>query len=85
MGELEKLLESARHAPNNVRVNDACRLAELVGFERKRQVGSHIRFKHPGIRDNNACAITISARKDGKVPNYQIKQLLGIIEDYELA
>jgi predicted RNA binding protein YcfA (HicA-like mRNA interferase family) len=47
MAKRDKLLEKARQAPNGLRFDELCKLAELYGFQFQRQRGSHHIYKHP--------------------------------------
>lgn len=74
MGQIDKLIERARRAPNQVRFSDAVRLAEAHGFVHVRTRGSHTMLKrtgHPRL---------LNLQNDGgHVPAYQIRQLLAAI------
>ena len=84
MAEWEKLLQQARNSPNNTRFRDLCKLAELAGFIKIRQRGSHIWFYHPDISDSYDCGITLQEGRDGKAKPFELRQLLGRIENYDL-
>lgn len=75
MGRIDKLIERARVAPNQVRFSDAVRLAEAHGFVHVRTRGSHTMFKragHPKL---------LNLQNDGgRVPAYQVRQLLAAID-----
>ncbi|MBE9048103.1 type II toxin-antitoxin system HicA family toxin [Pleurocapsales cyanobacterium LEGE 10410] len=79
MGKKDKLLNKAKNSAANLRFNDLIKLAELCGFEKKRQKGSHVIMKHKthdifmNFQDNN-----------GDAKPYQVKQLLKEIDDYNL-
>ncbi|MDF1523078.1 MAG: type II toxin-antitoxin system HicA family toxin [Trueperaceae bacterium] len=74
MGKVDKLLERARLAPNQVRFADAVRLAEAHGFVHVRTRGSHTMFKHARQR------MLLNLQNDaGHVPAYQVRQLLATI------
>ena len=86
MTEWDKLLEQARNSPNNMRFTDLCKLAELAGFiRRKGRRGSHLLFHHPGIADAYDSAIPLQEGHSGKSKPYQVKQLLDLIEGYNLG
>ena len=84
MTEWEKLLEQARNSPNNTRFADACKLAELAGFIRMRQKGSHIWFFHPKINNYFDRGISLQEGNNGKAKAYELRQLLSRIERYNL-
>lgn len=79
MARKEKLLKKAKRSTTNFRFNDLIKLAELCGFELKRQRGSHVIMKHKthdifmNIQDKN-----------GNAKPYQVKQLLKEIDEYNL-
>ena len=63
----------------NVRFADLIRLAEAFGFELKRISGSHHVFAHPGIPEQlNLQDVA------GQAKPYQIRQLLRLVERYNL-
>jgi hypothetical protein len=74
MGRIDKLIERARLAPNQVRFADAVRLAEAHGFVHVRTRGSHTMFKRTGR------PTLLNLQDDsGQVPAYQVRQLLAAI------
>ncbi|MGF1670564.1 MAG: type II toxin-antitoxin system HicA family toxin [Balneolaceae bacterium] len=79
MGRKDKLLNKAKRSTANFRFKDLINLAELSGFELKRQKSSHVIMKHKthdlfmNFQDNN-----------GDAKPYQVKQLLKYIDDYNL-
>ena len=81
MGNLEKLYRKALSAPNNLDFGELCALAEGAGFVlRKGKSGSsHSVYKHPLISE----LLTLQSRS-GKAKPYQVRQLLGLIEEHEL-
>jgi hypothetical protein len=81
MGNTHKLFEKAKKSPNNFLFNEACALAEGVGFvlRRKKSGSSHHIYKHPGV------PYIMNLQPVGKKAKpYQVKQLVGYIEDYDL-
>jgi predicted RNA binding protein YcfA (HicA-like mRNA interferase family) len=64
---------------NNVRFDDACRLVEGFGFVLARVRGSHHVFAHPTIPE----LINLQDAK-GQAKPYQLRQLLRIVERYNL-
>ena len=79
MGQKEKLLNKARSSAANFRFNDLIKLAELCGFKKTRQKGSHVIMRHKtydlfmNFQDHN-----------GDAKPYQVGQLLQDIDDYNL-
>jgi hypothetical protein len=74
MSKADKLLESVRNNPKNVRFLDAVKVAESF-FGSPRIVGSHHVFTCPsGLRVN------LQPGKDGKAKGYQVEQLLEAID-----
>ena len=59
----------------NIRFADLKNLLYALGFEFKRQRGSHVGYYHPGVH----ARISIQPTKDGKAKPYQVKQLREII------
>jgi hypothetical protein len=81
MTAFEKLLDKICRNPRDVRFEDACKVAEMLGFERQPSGGgSHMRFKRLGeITQLNF------QNRSGKVPAYQAEQLIEMIEKYRNA
>ncbi|MBW2370746.1 MAG: type II toxin-antitoxin system HicA family toxin [Deltaproteobacteria bacterium] len=82
MSRVEKLYKKAINAPNNFPFQGLCSLAERVGFEFKRQDGSHRFYNHPGIGE----VLNLQPLpKDSKTAKpYQVNQLLTIIAEHDL-
>jgi len=87
MSSWSKLLNKAQNQPTNLRFDELCEceLAQLAGFEPKRQRGSHDWFKHPSISDFRDAGISLQRGRDGKAKVYQVTQLLNKIEYYGLG
>ena len=66
----EKIMNSRRHTKL---------VAEAFGFELKRISGSHHIYEHPGVPE-----IVNLQNVNGKAKPYQVKQLLQIIERYDI-
>ncbi|NQU64073.1 MAG: type II toxin-antitoxin system HicA family toxin [SAR324 cluster bacterium] len=80
MANPKKLLQKAQNSPNNIKFEDVVKLAELVGFRFKRQKGtSHKIFDLPGTD----VMLNLQSVK-GKGKPYQVEQLVGYIEEYNL-
>jgi len=82
MGKKEKLYRKAKESPGNLRFSELCTLAEYVGFEFRNQTGSHRIYKQ--ITINKMINLQPDKRDKSKARKYQIKQLLSIIDDYNL-
>jgi predicted RNA binding protein YcfA (HicA-like mRNA interferase family) len=75
----KKLLRKLVSGSKNIRFKDAVAVAQAFGFELDRVSGSHHIFVHPDIPE----LINLQNVK-GKVKPYQVKQLLKIVEKYDL-
>lgn len=79
MTKRNKLYEKIKNNPENVRFEDICNLAEMAGFIIKNIQGSHKMYRRAGVIE------LLNFQNDkGKAKPYQVKQLLKIIETYEL-
>lgn len=76
----QKLLEKAINSPQNLRFAEAVKLAGAFGFRLDRVRGSHHILKCPGVPE-----LLNFQNVDGKVKPYQIKQLLEVVESYNLT
>jgi predicted RNA binding protein YcfA (HicA-like mRNA interferase family) len=74
-----KLLQKALTSPNNLRFAEACALAEGYGFRLSRVKGSHHIYAHPGVRE-----LVNLQNVGGHAKPYQLRQLLQLIERYNL-
>jgi predicted RNA binding protein YcfA (HicA-like mRNA interferase family) len=72
---IQKLLSSSK----NIRFGEACACAEAFGFRLSRISGSHYIYVHPEIPE-----LMNLQKVGGKAKTYQVKQLLQIIERYNL-
>lgn len=77
MSKLRKRLEAIRNNPKDVRFDDACKVARLLGFIGEGGSGSHRAFSRPGERDG----LNFQDR-GGKIPTYQARQLIAMIDKY---
>jgi hypothetical protein len=76
----EKILEQALHHPQRIRFADALKLARAFGFVLARRRGSHHILKRVGVKE------LLNFQNDGgHAKAYQIKQLLEIVENYNLT
>lgn len=84
MAKCKKLLEKAKHSPNNLRFNELCKLAECYGWVFDRQNGtSHAIYLHPAL-GNTSGALMNFQDDSGKAKRGQIRQLLNAIQELEL-
>jgi len=74
-----KLLAKLQNSSINVRYSDFVALIKSFGFKRTRGEGSHEIFKHTGVAE-----IVNIQNDNGKAKPYQVKQLLSLIEKYNL-
>jgi hypothetical protein len=73
-----KLIEAIRENPKDVRFDDACKVAAWLGFRGRGGAGSHRSFSRPG----EPIGLNFQNR-DGKIPPYQARQLIEMIDKYE--
>jgi hypothetical protein len=74
------LLKKALSSPANLRFEEACALARAFGFRLSRVGGSHHIFAHQNVRE-----LVNLQEVEGKARPYQVKQLLGLVERYNLS
>lgn len=74
-----KLLKKLLSGSKNIRFQEATACAEAFGFGLDRVNGSHHIYVHPDIPE-----LINLQNIDGKAKPYQVKQLLRIIEQYNL-
>lgn len=79
MNERKLLARIARGETANVDFADLRHLAEAVGFELRRVSGSHHVFAHPELQQ----LINLQS-VHGQAKPYQIRQLMRLIERYDL-
>ncbi len=79
MGKRHKILKKVISGSKNIKFSEITSLAEGFGFTLDRISGSHHIFIHPEITE----IINLQDIK-GDVKPYQMKQLLKIIEKYNL-
>ena len=75
----KKLLKKLLNSPKNVKFSEAVSLAEAVGFSLTRVSGSHHIFTHP-----NSPQLLNLQNVRGEAKPYQVKQLVKLIETYNL-
>jgi hypothetical protein len=78
MTRREKLFAAVRNNPRGVRFGDACKVAELLGFQRKGGEGSHVVYGRPGEP-----VILNLQNRSGYVYAYQVRQLIAMMDKYE--
>jgi len=74
-----KLLEKALAGSKDIRFSEAVVLAEGFGFRLSRTSGSHHIFVHPQVQE-----LVNLQNVHGKAKPYQIRQLLQLVERYDL-
>jgi hypothetical protein len=74
----DRLLSGICESPKNVRLADACKAAEKLGFRGKGQSGSHHAFSKTG----ELSGLNFQDAGGGKIPKYQAVQLVRMIEKY---
>lgn len=74
-----KLLAKALSGSKNLRFGEAVTLARAFGFRLSRTKGSHHIFVHRRVRE-----LVNLQEVDGKAKPYQVRQLLEIVERYDL-
>ena len=75
----QKLLEKAINSPQNLRFAEAIKLAGAFGFKLDRVRGSHHILKRADIPE-----LLNFQNVGGKVKPYQVRQMLEIVETYDL-
>jgi hypothetical protein len=75
-----KLLQKALASHANLRFEEACSLALAFGFHLSRVGGSHHIFVHPNVRE----LLNLQDVR-GKAKPYQVRQLLQLVERYNLS
>jgi hypothetical protein len=79
MSKRDKLIAALRNNPADCRLEDACKMATWIGFTERKAKGSHRFFSKPGERT----VLNFQDRGDGRIPEYQAKQLLLMVNEYE--
>lgn len=74
-----KLLQKLLSGSKNIRFSEAVACANAFGFQLSRSKGSHHIYVHPDIPE-----LINLQNVHGKAKPYQIKQLLEVIERYDL-
>lgn len=76
----QKLLAKALAGSKNLRFTEAVALAKAFGYRLSRTKGSHHIFIHSRIKE-----LVNLQEVDGKAKPYQVRQLLDIVERYNLT
>ena len=76
----KKLLRKVLSSPANLRFEEICSLAKALGFHLSRVNGSHHIFMHPAVRE-----LLNVQDVAGKAKPYQVRQLLDLVERYNLS
>jgi len=80
VSQIRKLIAAIRNNPKNVRFDDACKVAEYLGFVHKSGTAtSHRAFARPGERT----LLNFQMIAGGMAKPYQVKQLIDMIDKYE--
>lgn len=77
MTKYDKLLQSVFDVTASMRFEDACKIAELIGFYRKGGQGSHVVYG----RDDEIKLLNFQNR-NGMIKPYQIRQLRDMVKKY---
>ena len=67
---------------HNIEFDDFVRLIEAFGFEFARQRGTSHRIY---TRDDIEQPLSIQPQRDGSAKPYQVRQLEGLVKDYDLS
>jgi hypothetical protein len=78
VSRLSKLIQKIRNNPKDVRFDDACKVAEAIGFTGKGGKGDHNSFSRTG----EPGGLNFQKRGGGKIKPYQAKQLIAMIDKY---
>ena len=77
MSKRDKLIDGLRNNPKDVRFEDACRIAELLGFKWGGGKGAHRAYRRPGepagLNFQNC---------NGRIKPYQARQLIEMVDKY---
>ena len=77
MTSKEKLIQTIRANQKAVRFDDACKVAEWLGFKRAGGKGAHVVFVRPG-----ETIMLNFQNRDGTIPLYQARQLILMLNKY---
>ena len=77
MSKRDKLIDDLRNSVKNVRFEDACKIAGMIGFTYAGGKGSHRTYQRPG----ETSGLNFQNR-DGFIKPYQARQLLEMVNKY---
>ena len=77
MASDEKFIQKIRNNPKDVRFEDACRAAELIGFVRHNAKSAHTVFKRV-----DEIEILNFQKHGSKLKPYQARQLIVMLDKY---
>jgi hypothetical protein len=77
MSRQDKLIAGLRNSPKDVRFEDACKIAEMLGFRCKGGQGSHHAYQRAG----EPVLLNFQDR-NGRIKPYQARQLLEMVDKY---
>lgn len=77
MNQARRLLTAILNNHKAVRFDEACKVAEMLGFVHKGGHGSHRAFARPGEPE-----LLNFQNRNGTIPPYQARQLIAMIERY---
>jgi predicted RNA binding protein YcfA (HicA-like mRNA interferase family) len=80
MAKLAKLLAKAENNPQNLSFAELCHLADAHGFAWVHGEGSHRVYGRDDVRE----VLVVQPGANSKAKSYQVKQLLRLIEKYNL-
>jgi predicted RNA binding protein YcfA (HicA-like mRNA interferase family) len=77
MTKQDKLLQLVLNATAAMRFEDACKIAEMIGFSRKSGQGSHVVY---GKEDE--MTLLNFQNRNGMIKPYQVRQLRDMVKKY---
>jgi len=78
----QKVCQRLINNQKNVNFNDLITVVEAFGFELDRIKGSHRVYKHLDLASE---FLVLLPDRNGQAKPYQIKQFLGLVEEYNLS
>jgi len=79
MTRRQKRIDKAMNNPAGIRFKELCLLAEQIGFQKRGGKGSHVVYERDGVEE-----ILTFQNHRGMAKPYQVKQMLAVIEKYQL-
>jgi len=79
MTRRQKRIDKAMNNPAGIRFKELCLLAEHMGFQKRGGKGSHVVYERDGVEE-----ILTFQNHRGMAKPYQVKQMLAVIEKYQL-